>query len=183
MHTGALAALALALIPYFTGQIIDFATIDQNQHAFTVTTLKLLMASLACAIFTGIRGGLFTVGITRLNVRLRTNLFSSLLAQDMGFYDTAKSGECGTGACRFYAQLMFSKVAHLCCFFSQSRFICLCPLPAAHIGQRKSQSSTNRIPPLLDVVCCHIHHLSMPMLQAILHLPSSSHHESTSTGF
>ena len=68
---GAIAALSLALIPYFTGQIIDFATIDQDEHAFTVTILKLLAASLSCAIFTGVRGGLFTVGITRLNVRLR----------------------------------------------------------------------------------------------------------------
>ncbi|KAK9788445.1 hypothetical protein WJX73_000962 [Symbiochloris irregularis] len=90
---GALAALALALIPYFTGQIVDYATIDQDSHAFTLTTGKLLAASLACAIFTGIRGGLFTVGITRLNVRLRTNLFASLLRQDMGYFDTAKSGE------------------------------------------------------------------------------------------
>lgn len=90
---GALAALALALIPYFTGQIVDFATIDQDKHAFTLTTGKLLAASLACAVFTGIRGGLFTVGITRLNVRLRTNLFASLLRQDMGYFDTAKSGQ------------------------------------------------------------------------------------------
>ena len=92
-HAGAVGALSLALIPYYTGQIIDFATIDRDQHAFSMTTLKLLGAALSCAVFTGIRGGLFTVGITRLNVRLRTQLFHSLLRQDMGFYDTAKSGE------------------------------------------------------------------------------------------
>lgn len=90
---GALAALALALIPYFTGQIIDFATIDLDEHAFSMTTLKLVAAAFACAVFTGVRGGLFTVGIARLNIRLRTQLFNSLLLQDMGFYDSAKSGE------------------------------------------------------------------------------------------
>ena len=57
-----------------------------------MTTLKLVAAAFACAVFTGVRGGLFTVGIARLNIRLRTQLFNSLLLQDMGFYDSAKSG-------------------------------------------------------------------------------------------
>ena len=48
--------------------------------------------SLVCAVFTGIRGGLFTLAMVRMNVRVRTRLFHSLLGQDIGFYDVNKTG-------------------------------------------------------------------------------------------
>ena len=90
---GAAAALGQALIPYYTGRIIDYASIDPDPAAFKKTTLKLLVVAFACAIFTGIRGGLFTISMTRLNVRIRRTLFASLMRQDTGFYDTTKTGE------------------------------------------------------------------------------------------
>ena len=48
-------------MPYYTGKIIDYASIDPDPHAFRLTTLKMLGVALGCAFFTGIRGGLFTV--------------------------------------------------------------------------------------------------------------------------
>ncbi|KAL4458512.1 hypothetical protein ABPG75_013377 [Micractinium tetrahymenae] len=90
---GAAAALGQAAIPYYTGKIIDYASIDPDPHQFKMTTLKMLGVALGCAVFTGIRGGLFTVAMTRLNVRLRQKLFSSLMQQDAGFFDTTKTGE------------------------------------------------------------------------------------------
>ena len=60
---------------------------------FQQTTLKLVGVAFGCAVFTGIRGGLFTLGMARLNLRIRTNLFHSLLRQDIGFFDTTKTGE------------------------------------------------------------------------------------------
>ena len=90
---GSLAALGQALIPYYTGRIIDYASIDPDRLQFKHTTAKLLMVAFGCAIFTGIRGGLFTYAMTRLNVRLRKKLFSSLLKQDCGFFDTNKTGD------------------------------------------------------------------------------------------
>ncbi len=89
---GIFAALGQALIPFLTGQIIDYASIDPDRHRFKTTTVKLVGASFACAVVTGIRGGLFTIAMTRLNVRIRTALFSSLLRQEIGFYDTSKTG-------------------------------------------------------------------------------------------
>ena len=56
------------------------------------TTLKLVGVAFACAVVTGIRGGLFTIAMTRLNVRIRSALFGSLLRQEIGFYDTSKTG-------------------------------------------------------------------------------------------
>ena len=90
---GTLAALGQALIPYFTGKIIDFASIDPDRQQFLVTTVKLVLVSLACAVATGIRGGLFTVAMARLNIRIRTFLFASLLRQEQAFYDGSKTGE------------------------------------------------------------------------------------------
>ncbi len=60
---------------------------------FQQTTLKLVGVAFGCAVFTGVRGGLFTLGMARLNLRIRTRLFHSLLRQDIGFFDTTKTGE------------------------------------------------------------------------------------------
>ena len=89
---GIFAALGQALIPYLTGLIIDYASIDPDRHKFVVATVQLVGASFACAVVTGIRGGLFTIAMTRLNVRIRTALFDSLLRQEIGFFDTSKTG-------------------------------------------------------------------------------------------
>lgn len=48
-----------------------------------------------CGVFTGLRGGLFSVAMWRLNVRIRQELFKSLLVQEVGFYDTAQTGGLG----------------------------------------------------------------------------------------
>ena len=45
------------------------------------------------ALTAGIRGGLFTAAMARLNVRIRRELFGSLLTQEIGFFDTSKTGE------------------------------------------------------------------------------------------
>ena len=91
--TGAAAALGQALVPYFTGKIIDYASIEPDRQMFQHTTLKLVGVAFGCAVFTGLRGGLFTIGMARLNVRIRTRLFHALLRQDIGFFDTTKTGE------------------------------------------------------------------------------------------
>ncbi len=57
------------------------------------TQLCLLGAATVCAIFTGIRGGSFTVAMTRLNMRLRQQLFAALLRQEVGFFDTTRTGD------------------------------------------------------------------------------------------
>jgi ATP-binding cassette subfamily B (MDR/TAP) protein 9 len=90
--TGAAAALGQALIPYYTGVIIDCASIDPDAKEFQWTCLKLVVVSLGCAVFTGIRGGLFTIGMTRLNVRIRTSLFDALMRQEIAFFSATRTG-------------------------------------------------------------------------------------------
>ena len=79
--TAVVVRLLGVAIHHSAGQIIDYASIDPNPRLFRETTFKLLGVAFGCAVFTGVRGGLFTICMTRLNVRLRTELFKSLMAQ------------------------------------------------------------------------------------------------------
>ena len=53
LPTGAVAALGQALIPYYTGQIIDYASIDQSFDGFQWTCLLLVVVAFGTAVFTG----------------------------------------------------------------------------------------------------------------------------------
>ena len=44
------------------------------------------------AIFGGLRGGLFQYAIARVVREMRSDLFNSLVKQDIGFYDLTKTG-------------------------------------------------------------------------------------------
>ena len=104
-----LAAVAQVYIPKFTGNILDaledtFAGNggDGNQNddesiwdvpGFVKNVERLVVASILGGIFSGIRGSIFTVIGGRANVRLRVQLMDSLLSQDIGFYDTTKTGD------------------------------------------------------------------------------------------
>lgn len=103
-----LAALAQVLIPRYTGNMLDAIAqyaINQpsndNHHddgiwnipEFWINMKKLVMASILGGLFSGIRGSIFTVVGGRVNVRLRTMLMDSLLAQDIGFFDVTKTGD------------------------------------------------------------------------------------------
>jgi hypothetical protein len=102
-----LAALAQIYIPRFLGNILDalsetFSDMDddsnRNKSMFEVPgfmeNMKLLvLASILAGVFSGLRGSIFTVVGGRVNVRLRVQLMDSLLAQEIGFFDVAKTGE------------------------------------------------------------------------------------------
>ena len=53
LPAGAVAALGQALIPYYTGQIIDYASIDQSFDGFQWTCLLLVAVAFGTAVFTG----------------------------------------------------------------------------------------------------------------------------------
>jgi hypothetical protein len=113
-----LAALAQVLIPRYTGNMLDAIAqyaMDQSTSNHTTTSIhisspqnndsiwnvpdfwtnmkKLVIASIFGGLFSGVRGSIFTVVGGRVNVRLRTMLMDSLLAQDIGFFDVTKTGD------------------------------------------------------------------------------------------
>jgi len=107
-----LAAVAQVYIPKFLGNILDSLaeafskdgdgddddSTRRHKSMFDVpgfidNTEKLVMASILAGVFAGLRGSVFTVVGGRVNVRLRILLMDSLLSQDIGFFDTTKTGD------------------------------------------------------------------------------------------
>ncbi|KAI2496196.1 hypothetical protein MHU86_18291 [Fragilaria crotonensis] len=100
-----LASAAQIYIPTFTGKILDALTkafSDDSDHSkvpilqvpgFVSNVIRLVLASIACGVFSGVRGSIFTVVGGRVNIRLRIRLMDSLLAQDIGFFDVTKTGD------------------------------------------------------------------------------------------
>ena len=85
---------------------------------FTSNILRLVVAATFCGLFSGIRyvtsnfyinnmkshhlccsGGIFTVVGGRVNARLRMQLLDSLFTQDIGFFDTTKTGDITSRLC------------------------------------------------------------------------------------
>merc|ERR1711983_440032 len=54
---------------------------------------KLIVAGTLLGVFAGIRGSMFTLIGGRVTCRLRYMVMDSLLSQDVGFFETNKSGD------------------------------------------------------------------------------------------
>jgi ATP-binding cassette subfamily B (MDR/TAP) protein 9 len=82
-------------VPYYTGQVIASvisSTVDP--YIALVSSVKLmLIISVVSAASGGLRGGSFEYAYARINRAIRSNLFSSLVCQDVAFYDKHKTGE------------------------------------------------------------------------------------------
>jgi len=92
------AAIAGGLIPHLLSEtlraIIDGqASGTLTNASFATPVLQLLLAAACGAVCSSLRGACFIVVGARASMRLRHRLFNSLLAQDMGFFDTTKTGE------------------------------------------------------------------------------------------
>ena len=56
-------------------------------------SIELIVAAVITALFTAIRGSVFTLAMARLNMRVRIELFASLLQQELAFFDITKTGK------------------------------------------------------------------------------------------
>jgi hypothetical protein len=103
------AAMAQIYVPHYTGKVLDalagaYSDDDNNDDhdnsdsspwaipGFVSNVEKLVLASILGGVFSGLRGSIFTVVGGRANCRLRVMLMDSLLTQDIGFFDTTKTG-------------------------------------------------------------------------------------------
>lgn len=92
------AAVSQGLIPYFLSETLKVIIDGQasgglNHNTFSGPVLNLFLAAAAGAVCSSLRGASFIVIGARASVRLRQQLFGSLLVQDVGFFDTTKTGE------------------------------------------------------------------------------------------
>lgn len=109
--------IAQVFVPRFTGMILDALVDKDNQHnwsflghsllfssresdgsithipGFIKNIELLLLVSIVGGFCAGIRGAIFTMVGARVNTRLRIMLMDSLLSQEIGFYDTTRTGD------------------------------------------------------------------------------------------
>ncbi|XP_072689637.1 antigen peptide transporter 2-like isoform X4 [Canis lupus baileyi] len=87
------AVLGETVIPYYSGRVIDILRGDFNPDAFATAIFFMCLFSIGSSLCAGCRGSCFTFIMSRTNVRVREQLFSSLLRQDLGFFQETKTGE------------------------------------------------------------------------------------------
>jgi len=96
------AAIGQTIIPKLTGEMISAVShynrtypeeMEQSMNDLRSCTGKLLIAAAVTSIFTATRGSLFTIAMSRLNIRVRTTLLEALLQQEIGFFDVTKAGK------------------------------------------------------------------------------------------
>ncbi|XP_039323885.2 antigen peptide transporter 2 [Saimiri boliviensis] len=88
-----LAVLGETFIPHYTGRVIDILGGDFDPHAFASAIFFMCVFSFGSSLSAGCRGGFFTYAMSRINLRIREQLFSSLLRQDLDFFQETKTGE------------------------------------------------------------------------------------------
>ena len=87
------AAIGQARIPALTGQLINEIAGDATIADLRAATTELTLTAVVTAVFTALRGSIFTLTMAKLNVRVRNEFFGTLLEQEMGFFDTVKTGD------------------------------------------------------------------------------------------
>ncbi|XP_067409608.1 antigen peptide transporter 2-like, partial [Emydura macquarii macquarii] len=86
-----LAVIGETFIPYYTGRVIDILGSAYDPDAFTTAISLMVLASFGSSLAAGCRGGLFMFTFSRLNIRTRHQLFSSLVHQDLAFFQQVKT--------------------------------------------------------------------------------------------
>ncbi|XP_027732201.1 antigen peptide transporter 2 [Vombatus ursinus] len=89
----AAAVIGEMFIPHYTGRVIDILGQDFDPDAFASAIFFMCLFSLGSSLSAGCRGGFFTFILSRINLRIRRMLFSSLLHQDLSFFQETKTGE------------------------------------------------------------------------------------------
>ncbi|XP_057554893.1 antigen peptide transporter 2 [Hippopotamus amphibius kiboko] len=87
------AVLGETLIPYYSGRVIDILGGDFDPDAFASAIFFMCLFSFGSSLSAGCRGSTFTFIMSRINLRIRELLFSSLLRQDLAFFQETKTGE------------------------------------------------------------------------------------------
>ncbi|XP_059571274.1 antigen peptide transporter 2 [Alligator mississippiensis] len=87
------AVIGETFIPYYTGRVIDILGSRYDSDAFTTAIGLMCLVSFGSSLAAGCRGGLFMFVLSRLNLRLRRLLFSSLVHQDLAFFQQVKTGD------------------------------------------------------------------------------------------
>ena len=94
------AAAAALAIPMYFGKIISAVSDDRtasDTHAgedkLATSVLQLIVVFVLGSLGSFVRGWMFTLAGQRVVARLRTRLYASIVAQEIGFFDANRTGE------------------------------------------------------------------------------------------
>uniref|UniRef100_A0AAY4CMU7 Transporter associated with antigen processing, subunit type a n=1 Tax=Denticeps clupeoides TaxID=299321 RepID=A0AAY4CMU7_9TELE len=89
----ALAVLCEMFIPFYTGKVIDILQSQYQWNDFLMAIVFMGLFSLGSSFSAGSRGGLFMCAIGRFTKRVKVQLFGALVRQEIGFFETTKTGD------------------------------------------------------------------------------------------
>ena len=79
--------------PYYFGKIIQTSAVDRNFDRLNEECFMLFLFFVIGGIASLIRGWLYTLVGERIVLRIRTELFRTIIYQDISFFDANKTGE------------------------------------------------------------------------------------------
>ncbi|XP_061597387.1 antigen peptide transporter 2a [Cololabis saira] len=88
-----LAAICEMFIPFYTGRVIDVLGNHYQQNEFLTALLFMGLYSVGSSVSAGCRGGLLLCAISSYTCRIKGKLFEALTKQEVGFFETTKTGE------------------------------------------------------------------------------------------
>ncbi|KAM6904292.1 antigen peptide transporter 2a [Lycodopsis pacificus] len=88
-----LAVLCQMFIPFYTGRVIDILGTQYQPNEFVSALLFMGLYSLGSSLSAGCRGGLLLCAISAFTCRMKVKLFGALTKQEIGFFETTKTGE------------------------------------------------------------------------------------------
>ncbi|XP_036783588.2 uncharacterized protein LOC118933425 [Manis pentadactyla] len=86
------AVLGETFIPYYSGRVTDILGGDFDPSAFGSAIFFMCFFSVGSSLSAGCRGSCFLITMSRINLRIQEQLFSSLLHEDLGFLQETKTG-------------------------------------------------------------------------------------------
>ncbi|XP_053276299.1 ATP-binding cassette sub-family B member 9 [Pleuronectes platessa] len=88
-----ISAVCESFIPYYYGRAIDSIVENKSMAHFAKPVITLAALAFVSSIAMGVRGGVFTLTFARINLRLRSRLFRTLMRQEIAFFDENHTGD------------------------------------------------------------------------------------------
>lgn len=87
------AVVCEMFIPFYTGRVIDILRDNYQASEFFSALLFMGLYSVGSSVSAGCRGGLLLCAISSYTCRIRVMLFGALTKQEIGFFETTKTGD------------------------------------------------------------------------------------------
>ncbi|XP_017283096.1 antigen peptide transporter 2a [Kryptolebias marmoratus] len=88
-----LAVICEMFIPFYIGRVIDILGSHYQQNEFLTALLFMGLYSVGSSVSAGCRGGVLLCAISSFTCRIKVMLFEALTKQEIGFFETIKTGE------------------------------------------------------------------------------------------